>query len=201
MAIDAFMIFVPAKPGGVAIDAESQTTNYKDDDLMKGFANGKVFEVSDFSFDVEQVLNIGSATQGAGAGKITFNPFTFSRPTDRASPLFFTMCCAGTHFAQISLAMRKATGADGSGKCYLRFDFALAAVKTVSWSGSDGDESTKEEVTFEYGALQIRYKPQDETGALGNAIPAVWSRVNNVQSYTVGATGAPATLIGGDTAA
>jgi hypothetical protein len=28
-----------------------------------------VFEVEDYSFDVEQVLNIGSASGGAGAGK------------------------------------------------------------------------------------------------------------------------------------
>jgi hypothetical protein len=27
------------------------------------------------TFDIEQVLNIGSQSKGAGAGKITFNPF------------------------------------------------------------------------------------------------------------------------------
>jgi hypothetical protein len=27
------------------------------------------------SFDIEQVLNIGSQSSGAGAGKVTFNPF------------------------------------------------------------------------------------------------------------------------------
>ena len=31
------------------------------------------------SFDIEQVLNIGSQTSGAGAGKITFNPFSITR--------------------------------------------------------------------------------------------------------------------------
>jgi hypothetical protein len=33
------------------------------------------FEVNDYSFDIEQVLNIGSQGSGAGAGKVTFNPF------------------------------------------------------------------------------------------------------------------------------
>ena len=28
-----------------------------------------LFEVEDYSFDIEQVLNIGSASSGAGAGK------------------------------------------------------------------------------------------------------------------------------------
>jgi len=30
---------------------------------------------SDYSFDVEKVLSIGSQSSGAGAGKVTFNPF------------------------------------------------------------------------------------------------------------------------------
>jgi hypothetical protein len=33
------------------------------------------FEVNDYSFNIEQVLNIGSQSSGAGAGKVTFNPF------------------------------------------------------------------------------------------------------------------------------
>ena len=31
------------------------------------------------SADVEQVLNIGSQSSGAGAGKVTFNPFQITR--------------------------------------------------------------------------------------------------------------------------
>ena len=34
-----------------------------------------LFEVKDYSFDIEQTLNIGSQSSGAGAGKVTFNPF------------------------------------------------------------------------------------------------------------------------------
>ena len=34
-----------------------------------------LFEVEDYSFDIEQTLNIGSQSSGAGAGKVTFNPF------------------------------------------------------------------------------------------------------------------------------
>jgi hypothetical protein len=32
-----------------------------------------------YSFDIEQVLNIGSQSGGAGAGKVTFNPFSVTR--------------------------------------------------------------------------------------------------------------------------
>jgi Type VI secretion system effector, Hcp/PEP-CTERM motif len=43
------------------------------------------FEISDFSFDIEQVLNIGSSSSGAGAGKVTFNPFQITKKTDTVS--------------------------------------------------------------------------------------------------------------------
>jgi hypothetical protein len=35
--------------------------------------------LEDISFDIEQVLNIGSQSSGAGAGKVTFNPFSIPR--------------------------------------------------------------------------------------------------------------------------
>jgi hypothetical protein len=41
---------------------------------VEGYTGG-TFEVEDYSFDIEQVLNIGSQTGGAGSGKITFDPF------------------------------------------------------------------------------------------------------------------------------
>jgi len=40
--------------------------------------------------NTSQTLNIGSQSKGAGAGKITFNPFSITRKTDRASPNFFS---------------------------------------------------------------------------------------------------------------
>ena len=38
-----------------------------------------------FSFDIEQTLNIGSQSTGAGAGKVTFNPFSITRKIDPGS--------------------------------------------------------------------------------------------------------------------
>jgi type VI secretion system Hcp family effector len=144
-----------------------------------------VFEIEDFSFDIEQTLNIGSQSKGAGAGKVTFNPFSITRKIDRASPQFFQMACSGTAFQLVTLALRKSAGgvgtgdADVSGKMFLRFDFKLVAVKTVSWSYDD--ESPKEEVTFEYGGLQVRYNLQNPDGTFtsSNLFTAGWNRVNN----------------------
>lgn len=189
MAFDTYMQFLGAD--GKWLPGESQVQISGDSPLGTDIKAGNVFEIDDFSFDIEQVLNIGSQSSGAGAGKVTFNPFQITRKTDRASPVLFTMCCAGMHFQQVSLYLRRAGGAAtgtsmASGTTFLRFDFGLVAVKTISWSGSDGDEACKEEVTFEYGALKVRYLQQDVSGAAkGAPIPGAWNRVYNNNNYDI----------------
>jgi type VI secretion system secreted protein Hcp len=192
MAFDTYMQF--QKPDGTWMPGESQMQLGSDSPLGSDIKTGNIFEIDDFSFDIEQVLNIGSQSSGAGAGKVTFNPFQVTRKTDRASPTFYTMCCAGQHFKIVSLYLRRAGGGTASpgnmtsGTTFLRFDFALVAVKTISWSGSDGDEACKEEVTFEYGALQVRYVQQKEDGsAMGAPLQGAWNRVYNNNSFDIAA--------------
>ena len=192
MAFDAYMTF--QDPSGGFMKGESQVKWSDTSPLAAGMNSDNVFEIDDFNFDLEQVVNIGSQSSGGGAGRVTFTPFTLNRKVDRASPTFMTMCCAGTHFKQVSLALRRAgagasTTADAmtSGSTFLRFDFALVLVKTVSWSGSDGDEAMKEELAFEYGAIKFSYLQQDFAGGgMTNAesMPiAQWNRVWNNNDY------------------
>ena len=203
MAFDAYMMFSDST--GKPLLGESQMQVAASDPLSKApsaggltLTPGQIFEIDDFSFDIEQVLNIGSHSSGIGSGKPTFNPFSITRKTDRASPTIFLMCCAGQHFQQVSLFLRRAGGAAGntasntntsatsqSGTTFLRFDFRLVGIKTIEWSGADGDESPKEAITFEYGAVQIQYQQQDEKGAAkGGASSGSWNRVYNNNDFT-----------------
>jgi type VI secretion system Hcp family effector len=194
MAIDAYMAFKPYNGEWLASESQVVLTSSNNEPLMgaEPIAFPKtqptapvVFEIDDFNFDIEQTLNIGSQSKGAGAGKVTFNPFSITRKIDRASPQFFQMACSGTAFQQVILALRKSAGGvgtgdnDASGKIFLRFDFKLVAVKTISWSNDE--DSPKEEVTFEYGGLQVRYNQQDPSGNFtsSNLFTAGWNRVNN----------------------
>ena len=205
MAFDTYMQFFDSLGKPVRGESQVKIDTSKESPLGKDISQGNVFEIDDFSFDIEQVLNIGSQSSGIGSGKITFNAFQITRKTDRASPLLFTMCCTGEHFRQVSLYLRRAGGMGGvggaasatSGMTFLRYDFALVGVKTISWSGSDGDEACKEEVTFEYGALQVRYVQQDVTGGIASVADAQpvgsWNRVNNNSNFPSLATGLVAT--------
>jgi hypothetical protein len=69
-----------------------------------------VFQIDDFSLDVEQTLNIagGPSGAGAGAGEIAFHPFSITRKIDKCSPTFFQYACAGTPFALVTLPWARA---------------------------------------------------------------------------------------------
>ena len=187
MAIDAFMWFQTYE--GKYLDSESQVDFSKDPQKSAAHypPNANIFEVEDFSFDVEQTLNIGSQSTGAGAGKVTFNPFRITRKTDKASPVLFQMMCSGTPFQTVALAIRKSAGASSVGEAFLKFTFKLVAVKTISWAHSD--DSQKEAVTFEYGGLVVEYWGQKADGSMGMNVVSGWNRVKNIADHD------PATVI------
>jgi type VI secretion system secreted protein Hcp len=149
-------------------------------DAAKAYSapNSGLFEIEDYSFDIEQVLNIGSQSSGSGAGKVTFNPFSITRKIDCASTEFFQKSCSGTPFQMVGLGMRKSAGGSASGAMYLVFTFKLVAVKTISWAHDD--EAPKETVTFEYGGLNIQYCQQQPNGQLLAPKPGGWNRVKNI---------------------
>ena len=66
-------------------------------------SSGETFEIDDFSFDIEQILNNGSRSSGGGTGKVTFNPFQITKKNDSASPRLFQECCTGEVFDQVVL--------------------------------------------------------------------------------------------------
>jgi len=192
MAIDSYMFFQDYN--GKFLASESQVMLSKtvdNNDLYKPFGDAfaykgdhdgqcGLFEVEDYSFDIEQALNIGSQSSGAGAGKVTFNPFSITRKIDCASPIFFQKACSGTPFQTVGLGLRKSAGGTVSGMIYLVFTFKLVAVKTISWAHDD--ESPKETVTFEYGGLNIMYTQQKPDGTPYAPAAGGWNRVKNVSA-------------------
>ena len=171
MAIDSFMYF--QSYDNTYLQSETQIALAGKDALGAAFAaaNGAhgLFELADYSFDVEQVLNIGSQSSGAGAGKIAFNPFSITRKSDIASPILFQDACTGTPFKNVGLGLRKSAGGQTAGTFFLVFTFKLVAVKTIAWAHDD--EAPKETVTFEYGGLVIQYAQQKPDGSAGQYQP------------------------------
>jgi type VI protein secretion system component Hcp len=180
MAIDSYMFF--KKYDGTLLSAESQVdmgtaSDPLSNDLKNYAKAGQLFEVEDYSFDTEQVFNLSSQSTGIGAGKITLNPFSITRKIDKSSPFFYQMSCNGTPFQQVGLALRKGAGTGASGVVFLRFDFKLVGVKTISYSHDD--ESPKETVTFVYGAMVISYAQQKSDGTFYAPLQRGWNQQKN----------------------
>lgn len=96
------------------IPGESQDVQHKNE-----------HQISSFSFGVENPTTIGSATGGAGAGKIKFNEFTIKKTADQASPVLFQSCAAGKHINSAVLTVRKAGGDPGAtGTEFLKVKFS-----------------------------------------------------------------------------
>jgi type VI secretion system secreted protein Hcp len=178
MATSACMWF--QRYDGTYLDSESQIDFSRDPQKSAVHypPNGKVFEVDDYSFDIEQTLNIGSQPSGAGAGKVTFHPFRITRKADKSSPVLFQMACSGTPFQTVALVLRKSAGGSSASAAFQKFTFKLVAVKTISWVGSV--ESQKESVTFEFGGMVIEYWEQKPDGSMGVKILDGWNRVKNI---------------------
>ncbi len=189
MAIDSYMYFQGYDSKYLQFESQVVLTGQTGEpaDIAKPFLGAAaqadtkftkgVCEVEDYSFDIEQVLNIGSQSSGAGAGKITFNPFSITRKIDSASTAFYQASCSGKPYKQVGLGMRKSAGTGASGMFFLAFTFKLVAVKTMSWAHDD--ESPKETITFEYGGLTIQYAVQKPDGSFEAPTTRGWNRVKN----------------------
>ena len=180
MAIDAYLQFGAGGASGDSFDGETQDAFFKQ-------KKPPPFELQNWSFGAANKATIGSATMGAGAGKAEFEPFKVTKNIDKATPLLFLNCCSGVHFKELTLWVRKTGATPGAaGAPYLEWKFAMAFVSQIAWS--NGDPAPTEEVTFVYGAMQFKYWPQDQTGAVGKLPPTdfTWSQVHNTKEFEVG---------------
>jgi hypothetical protein len=120
------------------------------------------FEIEDYSFDIEQTGNIGSATSGAGAGKITYHPFTVStRPGTQTVALYRAMG-DGSVFPSAELMV---PGPGGR----LRLDAKFRLVVPITLRehvgrGGRGGRYPAEDISFEYGGLELVGPPVAPTG-------------------------------------
>jgi type VI secretion system Hcp family effector len=177
MAIDAFVQF---KDGGVS----AQVLNGETQDKAMKALSPTPFDISEWSFGISQTVNMGSASGGASSGKVSFDPFTIKKVVDKSSPFFFATLCTGGHYKSVNLLVRKSGVAQGkSGGIYFEINFYMAFITKIDWSHDDA--APTEEITFDYGAMQLSYKKQMPTGGLDTKVTATaaWNKLNNSKEW------------------
>lgn len=108
------------------------------------------------------IMNVGG---GGGAGKVTFNDFSFAHNYDKASPALLKHCAKGTHIKKAVLHQRKAGGGQQE---FLTITFEEVFITSLAPSGSG--ESVQETVAFSFGKYSLDYKPQKADGSLDAAV-------------------------------
>lgn len=168
MAYDAFMWLEGGDP---AAEGETQDKTYKDK---------KAFEIYSFSWGASNPTTIGSASGGAGAGKVSISSFNVMKRTDSSSAAMFTNCAKGSHFTKAHVVLRKA---GGTAIPYLTYEFEEVFVDSIQWSGSSGgDDTPTESVSFAFGKVAIEYEPQLAKGEEGTKKTATWDIRSNTPS-------------------
>jgi type VI secretion system secreted protein Hcp len=160
----------------MAFDAYLKLDTITGESTSQGFTG--CMEIFNFSLGAANPVTIGSASGGGGGGKATLNSLSFTKKTDKASPVLYQTCVTGAHLATGTVTLRKA---GGSPLVYLTYGLKVVYVDSIQWSGSTGgDDTPTEHVSLTFGTLTVDYQPQDNTGkALGGAVHGGWNVQTN----------------------
>ena len=113
---------------------------------------------------------------GSGAGRARFRDFHFTMRVNKASPQLFLATVSGKHIKEATLSVRRAAKAQLE---YLKIKFTDLLVTSFEEAG--GGDAPEEMVAFAFGRIELEYRPQQATGALGGAIKAGWNLAKNAK--------------------
>jgi type VI secretion system secreted protein Hcp len=120
-------------------------------------------------------VNTGAHGGGGGAGKVEIQDLHVVMKMNKASPLLLLACAAGQHLKEAVLTARKA----GKGQLeFLVFKFTDLLVSSYQTSGSTGLAPT-DHVSFNFGRIEVEYRPQKPDGSLDAAVKTGWDVKQN----------------------
>ncbi|HXC76072.1 MAG TPA: type VI secretion system tube protein Hcp [Candidatus Acidoferrum sp.] len=159
MAIVDYFLNIDGIPG------ESTDAKYK----------GEI-QLNSFSIGESNSSTLGSATGGAGAGKVSFQDFNFTTKFSKASPKLMLACATGKHIPSAVMTARKSGGQGGG------FEFLVVKLTTVLVNSihSQGTDTVPEDaVSLAFAKIEVDYKEQKPIGALGATTSFVWTLAEN----------------------
>jgi type VI secretion system secreted protein Hcp len=172
MAINVFLV-IPQNP----VNPPIQGTATADQTVAAAFPNATVISVSSFDLSMENPASPGSASGGAGAGKVQFDPLVVQKAVDSSSPSLFSAASSGRHFQAVQLYLQQASSP--TGKPFLAYEFQTVFITKIEWSGNSGGEDAAETVTFAYGTVVIAYQQPNPDGSTGPVAQQGWNQITN----------------------
>ena len=119
---------------------------------------------------------------GGGTGKADFQDLTFTKQTDKASPLLVKAAATGDHIKKAVLTARKAGGKGGQVE-YFKITLEDVMVSSFTTGGNAGGSSIPiDSFSLNYTKMKYEYMPQKADGSLEGAIIAQYDRALNKAS-------------------
>ncbi len=150
----------------------------------------KAFDLSSFTLDAQNSLAIGSATAGAGAGKVSFQGFSFTKPLDKYSAQLFQDLASGTRIASVEIIVRK-PGNDGMDDPIVQYLLKNVGLTNIHISGASKDAT--ETIQGAFQAISFVLYGQNSNGTTPVTSTGGWSQVTN-QPVTIPGLGPVGTI-------
>src|SRR6202050_5706527 len=131
---------------------------------------GQFFALEGFSFSDQNTVSIGSASSGAGAGKVTFNPLQLTLSQPGLQPALFQALASGTAFQEVDVLGYS----QGTNQLVTDDSFGL-----VFANGLSTDASGTTQVSLEYGSEEIQQSLSTTPVSVG------WNQIQNTVGFDI----------------
>ena len=157
---------------------------------QKNAGGTKAFDLSSFTLDAQNSLAIGSATAGAGAGKVSFQGFSFTKPLDKYSAQLFQDLASGTRIASVEIIVRK-PGDNGMDDPIVQYLLKNVGLTNIHISGES--KNATETIQGAFQAISFVLYGQNSNGTTPVTSTGGWSQVTN-QPVTIPGLGPVGTV-------
>ena len=132
-------------------------------------------EIESFSWGLSNAAGPVSGT-GGGAGKVSFQDFSFVTRISSASPRMMVSCAGGKHIKQAILTARKAGGQQVE---YYTIKLSDVLISSYQQFGEAGADAPIDSFSLNFTSIDVSYQPQDEKGGLSAPVKGSWNLGTN----------------------
>jgi type VI secretion system secreted protein Hcp len=126
--------------------------------VIKGHENE--IDIDSWSWGASNPGSMHRAT-GGGTGKVSVQDLNVMKKLDKASTELLLSCCNGKHFM---------------------IEMSDVIVSTYSVTGSEGNETISEHISFNFAKVKVEYKTQDAKGKEGKGGNMGWDIAKNTKA-------------------
>lgn len=146
-------------------------------DGIEGPAENGFFDLETFNWGINQMPTYGCGSAGTeSAGKVFMQDFHFTMKVNKASPQLFLHCAEGNHFPKADLIVRKAGDPDIE---FFKVMLSDVMITSYSVSGESGGEVPQEQITVNFGKIEMEYKEHSPEGTPGASTVGGWDLKKN----------------------